>query len=100
MDCAQHVKLTAFLWVCLRAATRLPLPAEIDCQNAKSRRSQRPRLWAPAVFLETSSVSQHYGSVSLSVQVGIDQSAVLSWEGNFLLCKRESGDCGSGQPSA
>jgi hypothetical protein len=71
---------------------RLTLSAEIDCQNAKACRRQRPRLWGPAIFLETSTVSQHYCSVSFSIHVGIDHSAILCWKGNALLRDGETGE--------
>src|SRR6266446_8726406 len=64
---------------------RLPIPAKIDGHNAKSRLRQFQRLLLPTLLVKPASVRQHNASFSFSVDVGVDDTSILSRKRNVFL---------------
>ena len=64
---------------------RLPVAAKIDGQHAEPCLCKRFRLLAPTLLGEAPSMSEHDGSITFSVEVGVKAIAIWGRKRNRLL---------------
>ena len=88
--CREHIQVKRRIHrVRIAWTMRVAVASEIQRQYLKSCRHQSFSLPSPTLFVKTASVRKHDRSVTRSVDIGENNSAILGRKGNRILCCRD-----------